>query len=70
VLNVDSDGDEDVKCFDALCCVYWYQAAVAVVYEHIAAKGTSGVVIDATCAVCHIAHDQCVCARAELGEDI
>ena len=70
VLDVDADGHEDVECLNAFCGVYRYQAAVTIVYQHIAAKSTSGVVIDTAGAVSDIAHDQCVCAGAELSEDI
>jgi len=43
---------------------------VTIVYQHIAAKSTSRVVINTACAVCDIAHDQRVGARTELSEDI
>lgn len=66
---VDADVHENVEGFDG-GDVYWYQAAVRVVHQKIAAEGARGVVVDTAGAVRDIAHDEGFNAIAEFGEDI
>ena len=69
VLDVDLDVDEYVERL-YLRHVYWYQTAVSIVDEDVAAECASGVVVYAASAVRDIAHDQRFGARAELGQDV
>ena len=69
VRGVDADVDEDVEGFD-LGHVDGDQATMGVVDQQVAAQSPRGVVVDAACAVRDVAHDEGLCARAELGEDV
>lgn len=69
VVGVNANGHKDVQGRN-LGHGDGYQAAVGVVNKQITAKGASGKVVDAACAVGHVAHDQGGGAGAEAREDV
>lgn len=61
--------DKDVESLD-LCDIHWYEAAMRIVYQNITPKGSSSIVVYATCSIRHIAHDERLGSRAELCKDV
>ena len=57
VLRINTNRHEDIQC----CYLrdrHRNQATMRVMYKKVAAQGSGGKVIDAACAIGHIAHDQ------------
>ena len=69
VASVDANGDEDVQS-GHVGDGDGYQAAVRIVDKQVATEGAGGEVVDAACAVGHVAHDQGGGAGAEAREDV
>lgn len=66
VGRIDTDFDKDVERFDG-SLVNGYEAAVSVVYEHIAAESSGSEIVDAASAVSDITEDYNLSASESVG---
>lgn len=61
--------DEDIECLD-LCDIHRYETAMGIMYQNIASKRSSSIIVYATCSIGDIAHNECLGPGAELCKDV